>query len=442
MDFPVLNIEQSPLITAKHIRDLDHTALLKQQSYVFNDGDDEIVDLFGIKVGVNGNDFGVGLETFDQHIDEFMNLPVIVDPYGITHKNGQRTKEFIEKVQPALEVARTTMVKKYDTDNDGKIDFIRVLGHISKDPEKRTLYHNALAAGINESSPTIQPLNLNEDFRKMLSWKPMNIAIVKDGAYFDHAKIKAICKGKKETCHNALAASLDNLKTDTTLINVLTKSGYMSDPQGSNPDASKGNNSGVNTGLNPNNPLVNISLNGQQGFNPNSGNPTKQGESEQPQPDKKPEDKPQEDPEKVALVKQNNELKEGLKTQLIDAMVPIDLFSGDRKEDDRNAFLKEHFKGLSLEETTKVSNVLKAYLPKFLPFYIAKTQKQAETGTETKGDSKDKKEENPLAASLTFPKFDNNATEGEKKQNLYTILKKHSLEELENMDRKTRENSA
>jgi hypothetical protein len=443
MDFPVLNIEQSPLVTAKHIRDLDHSALLKQQSYVFNDGDDEILDIFAIKVGVNGNGFGVGSDTFGDNVDHFMNLPIIVDPLGITHKNGMRTKEFIEKNQPALEVGRVTKIKKYDLDNDGKIDFARVLGHISKDPEKKAFYHSALAAGINETSPTIQPLNFSEDVTNMLSWKPMNIAIVKDGAYIDHAKIKAICKGKKETCMNALAAAIENNnKTDTTLINVLTKSGYMSDPQGSNPDASKGNNSGVNTGLNPNNPLVNISLNGQQGFNPNSGNPTKQGESEQPQPDKKPEDKPQEDPEKVALVKQNNELKEGLKTQLIDAMVPIDLFSGDRKEDDRNAFLKEHFKTLTLEETTKVSNVLKAYLPKFLPFYIAKTQKQAETGTETKGDSKDKKEENPLAASLTFPKFDNNASEGEKKQNLYTILKKHSLEELESMDRKTRENSA
>ena len=435
MDSPVLNIQQSPLVTAKHLRDLDHTALLKEQSYVFNDGDDEIVDLFAIKVGVNGNGFGVGLETFDTNVDQFALNPIIVDPYGITHKNGMRTKEFIEEYQPALTVGQVTKIKKYDLDGDGKNDFARVLGHISKDPEKKALYHSALAAGINETSPTILPLNLNENVTNMLSWKPMNIAIVKDGAYFDFAKIKAICKGKRETCMNAMAAAIENLsenKSDTTLINVLTKSGYMTDPQGNNPDTSKGNNPSVSTGLNPQNPLVNISL----GQGVNNPLPTGKAESEQPKPQDKPEEKPQEETEEVkALRKQNIELSQGLKTQLVDAMLPIDLFSGDRKEDDRNAFVKEHFKDLTLAETQKVSNVLKAYLPKFLPYYTAQTQKQAETSTE-----KTEKKENPLAAALGFPQFDNSPKgDTDINKNLYSSLNKLSLEQLKLMHKKNLE---
>jgi hypothetical protein len=127
-------------------------------------------------------------------------------------------------------------------------------------------------------------------------------------------------------------------------------------------------------------------------------------------------------------------LKEGLKNQLVDSMVPIDLFTGDRKEDDRNSFIKDHFKGLSLEETQKVSTVLKAYLPKFLPYYISSNKLVAQDEIQEKG--KEQKD-NPLAAALGFPNFNNDSSASKDPEKVaIDRLRKLSLSQLEELDRK------
>lgn len=418
-----LNIENVPFNVAKHIRDLDHTALLKKESFSFSDGDDEIVDLFAVKVGVNGNGFGVGLETFEKNIDQFAMLPIIVDPFGITHKNGKRTKEFIEKNQGALTVGQVTKIKKYDLDHDGKIDFARVLGHISKDEKKKSLYHNALAAGINETSPTILPLNLDEPVTNLLTWQPMNIAIVKDGAYLTDSKIVKLCVGKKETCHNALAAQLSH----TPLITALAKSDYMADP-----NDGKGNSEAGSSASSPTNPLVTIFTNNPS----NQPNPITKGETEPQKPDNnnKPEEKPAEEtPEVKALRKENDELKEGRRLALLTEMAPIDLFDG--KEEDQKAFIKQH---KDLKEVETIYNFNKIYVPRFLKYYLAQQQSGTKV-TENKKDDTGKKDDNPLAGALEgFPKFDNAATADPKDldKHIYTNLNKMSLEKLIEMRKK------
>jgi hypothetical protein len=132
-------------------------------------------------------------------------------------------------------------------------------------------------------------------------------------------------------------------------------------------------------------------------------------------------------------------LKEGLKNQLVDSMVPIDLFTGDRKEDDRNGFIKEHFKGLTLEETQKVNSVLKAYLPKFIPYYVSanKLKAEGETQTQTQGADGKNDKDNPLAAALGFPNFNNDSSGGKDPEKMaIDRLKKLSLSQLEQLDRK------
>jgi hypothetical protein len=293
MDFPVLHIQHSPI---KHLNDLAHSKYLEENSYTFNDGNDEVVDFFAIKVGVNGNNFGVGVDNFDENVDKFKGLPVIADPLGITHENGKRTLKFITENQGGLEVGTITEVKKYDTDGDGKNDFARVLGHISKDETKKQRYKMALAAGINETSPTIQPLDFTQDIHNITKWYPVNLTMTKDGAYYDSAKIKAVCRGAVKTCSNALAAALNlqnDEKSNTTLINVLTKSGYMSGNEGSNTQSSgNAGNPNSGNGVNPGQPLVNVYTGSGQAasFDPRGSPSTSQGntnkaEGNEPKPD-------------------------------------------------------------------------------------------------------------------------------------------------------------
>lgn len=442
----ILNLDQTPLDINKHIRDLDHSKQLEEKSFVFNDGDDQYANVFLFKVGVNGNGFGFGLGTADQRSMEFLNNDIIVDPFGITHKNGMRTKEFIEKVAPLLSVGKITKILKYDTDNDGKYDFFRGIGDISKDPEKRKLYNNALAAGINETSPTVQPLNLQEDVTNMLTWKPLNVAFVKDGAYFHDAKIKAVCKGGKTSCHNALAAALaesellkQEQQTHTPLINVLTKSLHMADPEGKgNPD---GNVTGGQNQNQSSSPLVNIftsnppinngSRKGIEGNEP----PAPAGD-QPPNPNNPAETK--EDPEKEALKKEVAEYKERARISMLTEMAPLDLFEG--KEDEQKAFIKQH-KDLKMVE--EIYNFNKDYIPKFIKFWSAEQAKKGNQAQNKPADQQGKevkKEENPLAAALSngFPNFNNdpNASAEDINKRMYDALNGKSLEDLVNMKKK------
>jgi hypothetical protein len=419
--------------------------IVSPKSYRFDDGNDEVVDLFAIKVGVNGNGFGVGLPNFDENVDLFMDNPIIVDPFGITHKNenehGKYSKEYILQNQPYLTVGKVSKIKKYDLDGDGKNDFARILGNISKEEKKKKLYHAALAAGIDESSPTIEPLDpINEPADNLTKWRPLNIALVKHGAYLGDAKIKAICKGNVITCHNALAAALEETKTqnnNTPLIELISYKPHMTDPSEGNKD------SGSSQGQpnNANGPLVAFYGNTDlaKSFNsPNSSGrqPATKGESNEP-PNGNGEKKPEEnkpDEQTAAILKENEELRSFAKHSLLNEIAPIDMFEGNA---DQQKEFHKRFKSMNVGQLKEYADLFKDH-GILLVQYITKSQKQ----TSTKDEKKDEEKKNPLAAAMNkgFPEFDNSASEQDREKSAYDYLNKMSLRDLNKLEQKMKGN--
>lgn len=411
----------NPLPFDKEFKDLRHSQELQEKTIIFKDGEDEYANIFLLKVGLNGNGWGVGQETFEQRADEFLLNPVLIDPDGKVHaSNSNGTGKYplahILENQNPLVAGLITQVIKYDTNNDGKYDLAR--GIMKLDPKKRERFHEAIKAGINETSPTLLPLNINEPAQKLLTYKPVNVVFTKNGAYLEHSKVKALCKGSETSCSNALAASLE--KNNVSLIQLLHSNGNMS----SNDNTTSSNNVA--------NPQQTVPNTGQPVFNIFGSNPQNDSknteQSKQTETQAKPQEPTAEQAELEKLRKENKILLQDTLTSLRNEIAPQDLFE---KEDDYKAFHKEL--GDDLERIKWFKNVAKAYVPKMVALYEKTKAGQKQEGTDQKKDEKG----NPLAASqFELPKFNNDAQSGNTTNPMENLIKKHSLKELFLMNQK------
>ena len=233
----------------KDIRDKEYSDYLRDSAYIFKDGNEEYVDLFLGKVGVNANKWGLGLDGFERAVDSTVSskLKLIIDADKQVHDSnedgtGKYSTDYIEKKQDDLYGGVVTRVKKYDLDHDGRIDYARAIVHLDTEAGK-TRFHNALAAGLNETSPTVDALDPTERWDRLNNVKFINIVMVKNGAYKEYAKIQGLCKGSQTSCSNALAASLNlpefsNEKNDGSLMHVLGDNTRMGNESTDNSQAS------------------------------------------------------------------------------------------------------------------------------------------------------------------------------------------------------------
>jgi hypothetical protein len=414
----------NPLPFDKEFRDLKHSQELERKTIIFKDGDDEYANIFLLAVGINGNGWGVGQETFDERADEFLLNPVLVDPEGKVHaSNSNGTGKYplvhILNNQAPLVAGLITQVIKYDTNNDGKNDLARGIMKLEKN--KLNMFHTAIKNGINETSPTILPLNMHESAQRLLTYKPLNAVFTKNGAYLEHAKVKALCKGSETSCSNALAASqsANSEKNNVSLIQLLSSNSNMSSNEGST-TATTNQGTGTNTNPNTGQPVINIF--GNQ-TTPSNQPVTKDQEQ-------KPETKaPESTPEQIEIArlqKENKELLTDNVTSLRNEIAPLDLFEG--KEEDAKAFHK--VLGEDPKQLKWFRDVAKVYVPKMIALY--QKDQSGKTETEPKKDEKG----NPLAASkVDLPTFNNDTNSGNQDQ-VFKELNKKSLQELFQMNRK------
>lgn len=417
----------NPLPFDKEFRDLQHSQELERKTIIFKDGEDEYANIFLIEVGINGNGWGVGQDNFDERADEFLLNPVLVDPDGKVHASnsngtGKYTLTHILKNQAPLVAGLITKVIKYDTNGDGKNDRARGIMKLQKD--KSEMFHTALNNGINETSPTILPLNMQEPAQRLVTYKPLNVVFTKNGAYLEHAKVKALCKGSESSCSNALAASqaqgfaygYNSEKNNPSLIQLLTSNSNMSSNESgsSNQANAQTNTNATTTGQ----PIVNNIY-----TNPQTQTPGITKEQEQKPEQKTPETTP-EQIEIARLVKENKELLSENVTSLRNEIAPLDLFEG--KEDDQKAFLK--VLGEDPKFLKQFRDVAKIYVPKMIALYTKSNAGKTEEKKDEKG--------NPLAASqVQLPTFNNDTNTGNQDQVIKELSKK-SLGELFEINRR------
>lgn len=397
----------------KDVKDKEYSHYLGESAYVFQDGNELFTDLFLGKVGINGNRWGMGLDGFEQAVDGANGLKLIIDPDKVVHDSnpdgtGKYPTDYIEKKQDELYGGKVVKVKKYDLDGDGKIDYARAIVHHDTEESKQR-YKNALAAGLNETSPTVDALDPTERWDNLNKVKFVNIVMVKDGAYKEYAKIQHICKGTLTSCGNALAASLPNVeKNDGSLIHVLGHNTNMGND--STPDASKNAPTGQPVVIN-------------QTFGSKPEDVTKEG-NEQKQTPQTPEVSENEQALRKQidlLTKQNKELTTDTISNIVSELAPIELFEGN--EEAQKAALK--VLGDDLGQLKYAKSVISILIPKMIAFY-----NKSQTGK--KEEKKDEKE-NPAVATL--PSFDNSPST-EKQDDVTKFLNNKSLDELFTMNRK------
>ena len=412
----------------KDIRDKEYSDYLRESAYIFKDGDDEFVDLFLAKVGINGNKWGLGLDGFEQAVDGAQGLKLIIDANKQVHDTnedgtGKYPTDYILRKQEDLVGGTVTKVKKYDLDHDGYYDYARAVVHLDKNKNPKDgltgveRFKNALAAGLNETSPTIDALDPTERWNNLNRVKFVNIVMVKNGAYKEYSKIHGLCKGSPMSCSNALAASLPEQKNDGSLMSVLGHNTRMGNDNVN--DSSKPDNTG-NTGLGTTTPVTNVFNIGQTD---KADNVTKEGNDKPEQPELSASEKALQD-QVSTLQKQLKESVSENVANIRNELAPIELFENEDKQKEAIKILGE-----DVEKLKYAKQVMSSLVPLMIAYYTKNTGKKEESAKDEKKDDKG----NPLAANLTNPAFDNSPSTGNNddvQAQLQKMLKTSNLNDL------------
>ena len=405
----------------KDIKDKEYSDYLRDSAYIFKDGNEEYVDLFLGKVGINANKWGLGLDGFDRAIDASVGLKLLIDPDKKVHDSnedgtGKYSTDYIKQNENDLYGGVITRVKKYDLDHDGRNDYARAIVHLDTEAGKQR-FKNALAAGLNETSPTVDALDPTERWDRLNNVKFINIVMIKNGAYKEYAKIQGLCKGSQTSCGNALAASLNlpeffNEKNDGSLMHVLGDNTRMGNESTDNSQVG-----GQPAGQPAGQPVINIYG--------NQGKDVTNKETDKPQTPELSEN------EKLLQAKVE-ELSKALKSSVSQnvenihsELAPLELFEN---AEEQKAALK--ILGDNLDNLNYLKNAMTVLTPKMIAYYNkVNSGKKNDESTNTAKDESAKT--NPAVATL--PSFDNSPSQT--KTDDYTkALANKSLQELLQMN--------